>query len=125
MKRDMDLFREILLHLERQDGRNRFSFNEVDIDGYEFELVSDHILLLIDSGYVEERNVNLPGLTSYSYARMTMQGFDFLESVRDPEIWRHAKGAVAQAKGFTLEILADVAKGFIKTQIKNISGVEL
>ena len=43
---------------------------------------------------------------------------DFLDSVRDPETWAKTKKAAAGAGGFTVELLRDLAKGFVKKQIE-------
>jgi hypothetical protein len=56
---------------------------------------------------------------------LSWAGDDFLDSVRDPEIWRQTKEGAKKAGGFTVELLGDLAKGLIKTQIKKHTGVEL
>jgi len=43
----------------------------------------------------------------------------------DPEIWRKTKDGAAAAKGWTMDLLADLAKGFIKKQIEDRTGVKL
>jgi hypothetical protein len=56
---------------------------------------------------------------------LTPAGHDFLDSVRNPETWAKTKKAVAGAGGFTLELLKDLAAGFIKKQIEDRTGVKL
>jgi Hypothetical protein (DUF2513) len=55
----------------------------------------------------------------------TWRGHDFIDSVRDPEIWRKTKEGAQAAGGFTIELLRELAKGFIKTQIEKHTGVKL
>jgi hypothetical protein len=45
--------------------------------------------------------------------------------IRDPEIWRKTKEGVGAAKGFTFDLLKDLAKGFVKKQIEDYTGVKL
>ena len=57
--------------------------------------------------------------------RLTSSGHDFLDSIRDPEIWKKTKDGAKAAGCFTFELLGDLAKGFIKTQIKKRTGMDL
>jgi hypothetical protein len=52
-------------------------------------------------------------------------GHDFLDSVRDPEIWAKTKQGAETAKGFTVDLLKDLAKGLVKKQIEDYTGVKL
>ncbi len=52
-------------------------------------------------------------------------GHDFVDSVRDPEIWKATKSSVEKVKGFSVDLLVAVAKGIIKKKISDLSGVEI
>jgi len=54
-----------------------------------------------------------PDELSETYVRITNAGHDYLDSIRDPEVWRKTKQAAAKAGGFTLDVLSDVAKSII------------
>jgi hypothetical protein len=54
-----------------------------------------------------------------------MEGCDFLDSVRDPEIWRKTKAGALASGGFTLGLMADLAKGFLRKQIMEKTGIDL
>jgi hypothetical protein len=56
---------------------------------------------------------------------LTWQGHDFLDSVRDPKIWAKTKEGALAAGGFTVDLLAELAKGFLKKQIEERTGVKL
>ena len=49
----------------------------------------------------------------------------FLGAIRDPEIWAKTKKGAAAAGGFTMELLRDLAKGFIKKQVEELTGVKI
>ena len=107
MKRDMDLIRELLLKLEalpmRRGGIVSITphADEIAVAGYDVDQIEYHL------------------------SQITPAGHDFLDSVRDPETWSRTKKAAAGAGGFTLELLSDLAKGFIKKQIEDRTGVKL
>jgi Hypothetical protein (DUF2513) len=54
-----------------------------------------------------------------------VDGHDFLDSIRDPEIWRKTKEGAEAAKGFSFDLLKALAKGLIKTQLEQRTGVKL
>lgn len=129
MKRDMDLVRALLLRIESWDippggaMSNLFATDpEVQIDGYADNAVDYHLELLIDSGLVDG-SCNIE--RRFRIHKLTPAGHDLVESIRDPVIWSETKEGVKKAGGFTVELLRDLAKGLIKTQIAKHTGVEL
>ena len=40
---------------------------------------------------------------------LTWQGHEYLDTIRDPEVWRKTKQAAAAGGGFSLKVLASVA----------------
>ena len=126
MKRDMDLIRELLLQIEEFD---QGLGGDVEIKAGESEarVVAEHLRLLLEAGLIEGNAV--PD-DEYAFdhilpTRLTWSGHDFLDSVRDPEIWKKTKEGAISAKGFTLDLLQDLAKGFIKKQIEERTGITL
>jgi hypothetical protein len=57
--------------------------------------------------------------------KLTWAGHDFLDSVRDPKIWRATKDRVKEAGGFTIEILAASAKEIISHNLIRLAGAAL
>ncbi|MDQ6867300.1 MAG: DUF2513 domain-containing protein [Pseudomonadota bacterium] len=45
---------------------------------------------------------------------------DFLDSIRDPDLWNKTKKGAKAAGGFTMDLLADLAKGLIKRRSRII-----
>ncbi|MBO6538240.1 MAG: DUF2513 domain-containing protein [Rhizobiaceae bacterium] len=124
MKRDMDLIRELLLAIERSDDGSGASIN-VRVSGYSEAQVVDHLFQLHERGFIDGVDVSHMNGRAFLPIRVTSYGHDFLDSVRDPEIWRKTKDGAKAAGGFTVELLAELAKGFIKTQIKRQTGIEI
>lgn len=131
MKRDMDLIREFLLKIEA--GQSAFEFlsdetaamlgtttdsglttEQADHQEYNFQL-------LIDAGLIEGQGTG----SGFYVNRITWAGHDFLDSVRDDALWAKTKSGALAAGGWTLDILKDLAKGLIKKQIEERTGVKL
>lgn len=124
MKRNMDLVREILLQIEERDqGQRRWV--ELTIPEHSESEVVEHLFLLHETGLIEGNDTSSIGERDFKARRLTAAGHDFLDSVRDPKIWKKAKDGAEAAGGFSLGILGDIAKGLIKTQIKKATGVEV
>jgi hypothetical protein len=48
------------------------------------------------------------------FRRLTWFGHDFLDSVRDPAIWKATKEGAAKIGGFSVHLLGALAKGLIR-----------
>jgi hypothetical protein len=127
MKRDMDLIRELLLGIEAHpqlDGNQLIQYDDNEnfgITDFPREQVVYHIRMLIDQGLIK-------GELTYGgpiISQLTWQGHDFLDAIRDPEIWQKTKDGAKKAGGFSLELLGDLAKGLIKKKIEEHTGVQL
>ncbi|NQE51859.1 DUF2513 domain-containing protein [Herbaspirillum rubrisubalbicans] len=128
-KRDMDLIRELLLKLEawQMEPGDVFSINpddpEIAVDGYSGAEIEYHLALLREKGFI-----NCPGsqpMFGITYAGLTWEGHDFLDAVRNPEIWSKTKDGARAAGGFTIDLLKDLAKGLVKKQIEEYTGVRI
>ncbi len=126
MKREMDLVRDLLLQIEQFD-QGYGGDVEIEAGDYEPQVVAEHLRLLLEARLIEGDAV--PD-DEYAFdhvlpTRLTWLGHDFLDAVRDPEIWKKTKEGALSAKGFTLDLLQDLAKGFIKKQIEERTGIAL
>jgi hypothetical protein len=125
MKRDMDLMRQILLEVE---SWNDLGPRQVSIDGVDDIIkLNREVERLYDTGYLE-------GITSSPiqspYKRIAVtdlspKGQDLLNSIRNPEVWSKTKKGAEAAGGFTVDLLFDLAKGFIKRAMEDLTGFQL
>jgi Hypothetical protein (DUF2513) len=131
MKRDMDVIRELLLKLEAltlpvnnptilggADGR-------VAIEGRQAEEILQHLFWLQEAGFLNPPANPNSRRQAIQFESLTWAGSDFLDSIRDAETWAKTKKAAAGAGGFTVDLLKDLAKGFIKKQIEDRTGLKL
>lgn len=129
MRRDMDLIRDLMLKLEAIETPGRRCIHilpdcpEISIPDRTPEEIDYHLSLIdgasfVDSGGVDpSRGIALRGLT--------WSGHDFVDSVRDPAIWRATKDGAQKAGGFSVDLLVALAKGLIKNKIEQHTGVKL
>ena len=124
MKRDPEIERQILLTLEAWDNRsNRPDLSGIPADdfvvGYHLRLLNDvGLIQAADTPHLQDRFAMIP-------IRLTMHGHEYLDRVRDPEIWRETKSAADSVGNFSLELLSALAKGFVKKKVEQHTGVEL
>ena len=58
--------------------------------------------------------------------RLSNQGHDFIEAIRDKGIWEKTKKAVTETGGnATLEMVKIIASGFLKEKLSKHTGIEL
>lgn len=127
MTRDMDVIRTLLLRLEgRYKGIGTLIFDhgdeELAIEGVDPLAVTYNLGLLVEAGFVKGR-VTATG--DFMMEGMTWSGHDFLDSVRDDEIWRRTKEGISLAGGFTFDLMKALAKGYVRKKVEGMTGVDL
>lgn len=124
MKRDMDLVREILLAVERSDADPIDSI-QIVIPNYTLTQVSYHVHIMEEAGLVEALDLSSDDGYDFEPKRLTWHGHEYLDTIRDPAIWRETKKQMEAAGGFSLDLVKAIAKGFIKKKIEQHTGVSL
>lgn len=127
MKRDMDLVRALLLKLEAMSSSHStttFTTDDEDIavEGYDEEQIAYHLLLLQEAGFIEGKRF-VSG--EFSFRRLTWNGHEFLDSVRDPEVWKKTKAGASKVGGWTFGLIKDLATAVIKETIKEKTGLPI
>jgi len=84
MKRDMDLVRKILLALEAYEHGYAPSSGFM-IRGYDGDVIEYHLRIMKQGDLIGGETVTAHGDTSPMW--LTWQGHEFLDAVRDDEIW--------------------------------------
>lgn len=121
MKRDMDLFRQILFKIEENpemDGTREFYPNspeEIGIFDHSTEEVAYHIKLLIEAGLVDGAvTVYMP---MQIIRNLTNEGHDFLDDIRDDTIWQKVKERVAGLPSVGISVIAQIALAEVKAKL--------
>lgn len=127
MRRDIELIRSLLLEIEEKSSGNGAEI-EIDESDRDARIVAEHLLLLSEGGFIDADRVpdrDDDDLWLYVPRRLTWRGHDFADAVRDPEIWARTKKGAEAVQSWGMETLLDLAKGFIKTKVKQHTGVEV
>lgn len=123
-KRDLDRIRDILLHLEQQESDDGFVWTRGDTffvaaDDYQFTL-------MVQAGLITGTDYRTLASIVPDRVQITFQGQDYLAAIRDEGIWAKTKATVAETGGsVTLEIITQLAKGYLKKKIESKTGLTL
>lgn len=130
MRRNLDLVRSLLLCFEAMDlhpSRVLFIRGGADPRFKEIQATADEIDYHV--ALMEERElIDIPTKTmdgGFGLRKLTWEGHDFLDSVRDDEVWRKTRRGAEDAGAWTFDLIKDLAKGFVKKQIEQRTGVLL
>ncbi|WP_292107825.1 DUF2513 domain-containing protein [Brevundimonas sp.] len=121
----MDFIRDILLRIEEAKGPNMVALLDKDASESDLEKLQYHLALVIEAGLAKGIAAHTMGGKNWLNLNLTWDGHEFVDAVRDPEIWRQTKAGAAKVGAFSLDLLASLAKGLIRKQIEKHTGVEL
>ncbi|MCT7647624.1 DUF2513 domain-containing protein [Aliarcobacter butzleri] len=124
MKRDLELIRNIMIYLEENLQPSK-EINSTDLPFYNendenYQLMSEHLKLIIENGYIEVIKTPIKGFTLFSITRITTKGYDFLDALRNEKVWNQVKEKTLSVGGFTLSLLVDLGKEYIKNELFKI-----
>ena len=115
----MDVVRELLLKIEALElpqGTTQF-FSPADpylqVAGFSPDDIAYHLDLLFDAGFVQ----GMRSMTDFGIAGLTWNGHEFLDAVRDPDVWRKTKERAKGLASVGLSFLWEIAKAEIKTKL--------
>jgi hypothetical protein len=118
MKRDMDLVRRILLAIEAAPTDRPIRSEDLDLSDVSREVLGEHAVMLDKAGLIEatfSHDIAKASPRAWVARRITWNGYEYLESVRNEGVWTETKSTIL-AKGGTLtfEIVKAVATGIVK-----------
>jgi hypothetical protein len=121
LTRDMGLIRELLLKLESLPMQRGDVLTitpddpEVSVEGYSGDQIDYHLSLIREVGLIE-----CPGsqpMDGVTFSRLSWRGHEFLDDVRDPDVWRKTKERAKTVTTVGLGFLWEIAKAEIKTKL--------
>jgi hypothetical protein len=120
MNRDIELVRKILLKIEADpqfDGTFRpVTTAALGIDDCDGDTFAYHCVLLAEAGFITG-NMQMANQGMVVIGKLTWSGHEFLDDIRDPEIWRKSKERAKTVAGVGLAFLWEIAKAEIKTKL--------
>lgn len=81
--------------------------------------------LLLDRDLISAKEWSTLQNKMWGMVRLTWEGHDFLDTIRDDEVWAATKDGVKKAGGFSLELMKALAKGLLRKKIEHHTGIEL
>lgn len=114
-----DLVREILLAIEADQGDPREP-KRLDLPGYTGQEVSYHVRLLAEASFLEA--VDFSSFDGYEWQpqRLTYAGHEFLDTIRDPEIWQNAKEGARKVGAASVQLIWQIATAYAKAKAKHL-----
>jgi hypothetical protein len=127
MRRDPDLERQILLAIE---SHNPEADRDIDLNGFTdwpARQVSYQIMLLDEAQLIKADELpDTEDDVSWSVPqRLTMAGHEYLDTIRDEEVWRRTKEGARVVGSFSLDTLGALARGLLREKIRKNTGVEV
>ena len=116
MKRDFDLVRKILLAAEEQDAKRN---PPITPKGYSIVKIRYHIKILIDGGFIIERQHPELDPSMQTFDAMTWEGHEFLDSIREQNFWTEVQKTIKE-KGLpmTVDTIKVVVNLFVTAQLE-------
>jgi hypothetical protein len=115
MKLDKDLVREILLQVEAYP--HPMGWVELNVPGHSAEEIAHHIELLDEAGFVEADDLTDTDGYDWRAKRLTYEGHEFLDTVRDGEVWRLTKETAKKTGVASVHALFEIAKSYAKQKL--------
>lgn len=119
MRLKQDCIRDILLGLEEElDYLQSIGKDELlSLDRLSHHRTEDSLYTvskLREAGFL---NVSYYLGGNFRIFDITYEGHQFLENIRDPEIWAKTKQAAGKVGGVSLSVLGEIALGFVRQSI--------
>lgn len=116
LKRDMELMRKILLAIEKEYIPGEGAIYDLEIENYNLPEVAEHCRLLHQSKLINDYEPQFGDGTIMGFAvgNLTNQGYDYLEQIRNEQIWDKTKEEVKKSNlPETVEWIGKVAGAII------------
>lgn len=120
MKRDLELIRYLLLTLEESSSLDSIDSSDLVNDYYDGQAISYHVHLLIDCNFIIAEDITCIGddYSQFQILRLTSNGHDYLDHIRDNKIWTATKEKLGSLlTSASLQVVSATALEVIKLQI--------
>ncbi|WP_170211365.1 DUF2513 domain-containing protein [Robertmurraya siralis] len=109
MKRDLNLFKDILINLENHP-KSEF-IGKFNLDGIDKEFLDHHLELMRDAYLIKGEFFYADNRLTWSSLKITNDGYDFLENAKNDKVWKRALEVVKEKGGnVSLEVFKEILK---------------
>lgn len=124
MKRDMDLVRDLLLYFEAKTETAGIHSSDVRIEGYDEPQVGLHLNIMAEAGLLIcepfRSKTNHDRIIRTFVFDLSWKGHEYLNSIRDPKVWRGTKSTLARIGNWSFGVALDVAKGLALSEARKL-----
>ena len=116
MKLNHDCVRDTMLYLENNlelNERTESYFIASKLNSFEIDDVIYSIRKLVEADYISANPISTIDGPSYIISALTWQGHQFLDNVREPDVWSKAKSKASVVGQVSIPILSQVASSVI------------
>ncbi|MGI9386981.1 MAG: DUF2513 domain-containing protein [Methyloligellaceae bacterium] len=128
MKRDLDTVRELLFYLEEKPGHRPIRAEQIEIEGRTHNELKYQLILMYQAGFldaeVQRSKTNPDRIFEAIPFGLSWDGHEFLETVRDDDVWRKTKTGAKQLGTFSYDVLRDLAKSIVKKKLSDLTAGE-
>jgi len=123
MRFDKELVREVLLWLEA-DERDPQEYKDIQLLGWSQEQIAYTVMILAEGGLIVAEDLSNHDGWDWKARRLTYDGYEYLGTVRDSEVWKTTKSVAEKAGAYSLKLLKEAGKAVINQKLKAI-GLQL
>ena len=121
MIRDNELIRSLLLLIEKRGSDTSAWIEGIVVEEHSEAVIDRHVWLLGNSGYVIVKDLSVMDETCYRPRCLTWFGREFVNTIRDRDVWEETL-AVAQRNGVeALSALYDIAKAVATRKVESLA----
>jgi hypothetical protein len=121
MKREMDLIRDLMLHIEGDpvfDGLHWVTPGtpeEIGLPpGRSMDEIAYHLGLLLEAGFVKGQ----AGMQMPMISQLTWKGHEFLDDIRDQDVWSKTKDRLGGRPSASIGIISEIARAELKKKLR-------
>jgi len=108
---DLDLIREILLQMESSESVHT---DPAPPEGCDWDRCQEHLRLLEEAGFIDIGADTNDGISD---CRLTFDGHQYLNAVRDGSVWSKVKKIAAPFGGVPIAVIRDLAVTVIQQRL--------
>lgn len=123
MRKNIDLIRYIMIYLEDEmKAGTIYSIDNIDftkfLNDVNKDMINEHLMLLLDNEFIDAVYAgNKFSPSTFVIKRITNKGHDFLDALRNDDIWNKVKEKATSVGGVTLSIMIELGKEYLKQKL--------
>lgn len=123
MMLNKDLIREILLAVEADAEPEGLIV--LEMNNFSAKMISYHVRWLDEAGLLDALDTGGMNYFKWQPTRLTYEGHEFVNIIRDDEIWELIKTGAEKVSSTSLDLMLELGKIYSKQVLKVRIGIEL